>query len=322
MALESIRSLVHEDLESTDRFIVSQLNSNIPLIKQVIEYVLTCGGKRVRPLVLLLTARALNNKQDKHIDIAAVIELFHMATLLHDDVVDGSTLRRGHQTANLVWNSGTSVLIGDFLYSRTFRIIVELKNPRLLDIFSKATHYISEGEILQMVNCNNPETTPEFYYDIIMRKTAKLFEISTQLGALLATNNEEHIEAMRVYGMSLGLAYQLIDDALDYSGEPDKTGKNIGQDIANGKMTLPLIYAMSKANSAGQFLMQKAIIKGQTERMDDILEIIESTNAIKYTADAARKHAEDAKAALSILPKSPYRSAMEDMSDFVVSRSY
>jgi octaprenyl-diphosphate synthase len=322
MPLESIRSLVHEDLESTDRFIISQLNSNIPLIKQVIEYVLTCGGKRVRPLILLLCARALNNKQDKHIDIAAVIELFHMATLLHDDVVDGSTLRRGHQTANLVWNSATSVLIGDFLYSRTFRIIVELNNPRLLDIFSHATHYISEGEILQIVNCHNPETTPEFYYDIIMRKTAKLFEISTQLGALLATSNEEHIEAMRVYGMSLGLAYQLIDDALDYSGSPDKTGKNIGQDIANGKTTLPLIHALGHSKPASKLLLQKAIIKGETERMDDILEIIDATNAIQYTADAARRHADEAKAALSILPKSPYKEALEKMSDFVVSRSY
>jgi octaprenyl-diphosphate synthase len=322
MPLESIRNLVHEDLESTDRFIVSQLNSNIPLIKQVIEYVLTCGGKRVRPLILLLSARALGNKKDQHIDIAAVIELFHMATLLHDDVVDGSTLRRGHQTANLVWDSATSVLIGDFLYSRTFRIIVEIGNPRLLDIFSKATHYISEGEILQIVNCHNADTTPEFYYDIIMRKTAKLFEISTQLGALLATSNEDHIEAMRTYGLSLGLAYQLIDDALDYGGAPAETGKNIGQDLANGKMTLPIIHALSKAKPASQKILREAIVKGETKRIDDILEIIESTDAITYTADAARRHAEEAKTALAHLPKSPYKTALEDMSDFVVSRSY
>lgn len=322
MSLESIRNLVQEDLESTDRFIVSQLNSGIPLIKQVIEYVLTCGGKRVRPLILLLSAHALGNRKDHHIDIAAVIELFHMATLLHDDVVDGSTLRRGHQTANLVWNSATSVLIGDFLYSRTFRMIVELKNHRLLDIFSKATHYISEGEILQIINCHNPDTTPEFYYDVIHRKTAKLFEVSSQLGALLATDSEQDIEAMRDYGLSLGMAYQLVDDALDYSGDPEKTGKNVGQDIANGKTTLPLIYAMSKCKPASQTLLRSSIQKGSVEKLDDILEIIESTDAIKYTADAAKTHAERAKQCLAHLPNTPYRKAMEDMSDFVVARSY
>ena len=322
MSLEAIRNLVREDLEATDQFIISQLNSDIPLIKQVIEYVLTCGGKRIRPLILLLCARALGGRKIHHIDIAAVIELFHMATLLHDDVVDGSTLRRGHQTANLVWNSATSVLIGDFLYSRTFRIIVELKNLRVLDTFSKATHYISEGEILQMVNCHNPDTTPEFYYDIIQRKTAKLFEISTQLGALLATDSEPDIAAMRDYGLSLGLAYQLIDDALDYSGLPEQTGKNVGQDISNGKTTLPLIYAMGKCKPASLTVLRHAIQKGSVEHLDDILEIIESTDAIKYTADAARHHAELAKQAISHLPATPYRKALEEMSDFVVARSY
>lgn len=322
MPLESIRHLVKDDLESVDRFIVSQLNSDIPLIRQVIEYVLTCGGKRIRPLIALLSAHALGSRKDNHIDIAAVIELFHMATLLHDDVVDGSTLRRGHQTANLVWNSATSVLIGDFLYSRTFRIIVELGNPRLLDIFSHATHYISEGEILQIINCHNPDTTTAFYYDVIQRKTAKLFEVSSQLGALLATDSEQDIEAMREYGMSLGLAYQLVDDALDYSGNPEKTGKHVGQDIANGKTTLPLIYALSNCKPASQELLRKAIKNGSAERLDDILEIIESTNAIQYTADAARAHANKAKQSLAHLPNTPYRKAMEDMSDFVVARSY
>jgi octaprenyl-diphosphate synthase len=256
MSLETIRTLISEDLAFTDHFIISQLESNIPMVKQIIEYVLTCGGKRVRPMVLLLSARALAHREKKHIDLAAVIELIHTATLLHDDVVDSSTLRRGHKTAHIIWGSEASVLVGDFLYSRAFQIVVELKNQPILDIFAKATHYIAEGEIMQLVNCHNPDTTESFYFDIIQRKTAKLFEIASQLGAMLATESTPEITAMRDFGMHLGLAYQLIDDALDYSQSADQTGKNVGQDIADGKATLPLIYAMSKSRGADLKLMR------------------------------------------------------------------
>lgn len=322
MSLESIRALVSEDLASTDRFIISQLESNIPLVRQVIEYVLTCGGKRVRPMVLLLSARALREKSEKHVDLAAVIELIHTATLLHDDVVDSSTLRRGHKTANAIWGSDSSVLIGDFLYSRAFQIVVELKNQSILEIFAKATHYMAEGEILQLTNCNNPDTTEEFYFEIIQRKTGKLFEISAQLGALVSTDVEHQVHALRDYGAHLGLAYQLIDDALDYSQSADETGKNVGQDIAEGKTTLPLIHAMRKSKGADLALMRDAIETGSSKKLKTILGIIESTDAIKYTADAARHHAEKAKAALSQVAASPYRKALEELSDFVVSRTY
>jgi len=322
MPLESIRSLVGQDLTATDQFIISQLESNIPLIRQVIEYVLTCGGKRIRPLILLLSSRAISNHVERHIDLAAVIELIHTATLLHDDVVDSSTLRRGHKTAHTIWGSNTSVLVGDFLYSRAFQIVVELNNQAILNIFAKATHYIAEGEIMQLVNCNNPDTTEDFYFEIIQRKTARLFEIATQLGAMLATTSESEIEAMQNYGNHLGIAYQLIDDALDYSQSAEQTGKNVGQDIADGKTTLPLIYAMRKSKGKDLALMRDAIETGSSKHLKTILGIIESTDAIKYTADAAKSHAQRAKDWLSKVPANPYRKALEDLSDFVVARNY
>lgn len=322
MPLESIRTLVREDLELTDQFIISQLESNIQLVKQIIEYVLTCGGKRVRPLVLLLSARALAHRGQKHIHLAAVIELIHTATLLHDDVVDSSTLRRGHKTAHTIWGSNTSVLVGDFLYSRAFQIVVALGHPDILKIFAQATPYIAEGEILQLINCNNPDTNEDFYFEIIQRKTAKLFEVAAQLGAVLSSESDKDILAMRDYGLHLGLAYQLIDDALDYSQSADETGKNVVQDISEGKVTLPLIHAMRKSKSADLALLRKAIETGSYQEIETILGIIESTDAIKYTADAAKHHASKAKIALSSISASPYRKALEDLSDFVVERTY
>lgn len=322
MPLDFIRNLVKDDLVATDHFIISQLESNIPMIKEIIEYVLTCGGKRIRPLILLLSARALNSTAERHIDLAAVIELIHTATLLHDDVVDGSTLRRGHKTAHIIWGSEASVLVGDFLYSRAFQMVVNLRRQDILDIFAHATHYIAEGEIMQLVNCHNADTTEEFYFEIIKRKTAKLFEIATQLGAMLSTEKEDDITAMRDFGLSLGLAYQLIDDALDYSQSADETGKNVGQDIAEGKTTMPLLHAMRKSRGADLKLLRNAIKTGSSKNLPDILGIIESTDAIKYTAEAARHYANLAKNAIARLHVSPYRQALEDLSDFVVARSY
>ncbi len=322
MLLESIRPLVKPDLELTDQFVISQLDSHIPLIKEVIEYVLKCGGKRIRPMVLLLSARALGHTAQQHIDLAAVIELIHTATLLHDDVVDHSTLRRGHQTAHTIWGSNASVLVGDFLYSRAFQIVVDLKHQQILNIFAKATHYIAEGEIMQLVNCNNPDTTEEYYFEIIQRKTAKLFEVAACLGAILATASEKEIAAMQTYGLQLGLAYQLIDDALDYSESAEKTGKNVGQDITDGKTTLPLIHAIRHSKGADLELLRSAIQGRSDENLAAIVRIIESTGAIKYTADAAKYHAQQAKNALSHITFSPYRKALEDLSDFVVERTY
>jgi octaprenyl-diphosphate synthase len=322
MPLKSIRSLIKEDLASTDQFIISQLESNIPLIRQVLEYVLSCGGKRIRPTLVLLSARALAHRNQQHIDLAAVIELVHTATLLHDDVVDSSTLRRGHKTAHTIWGSNASVLIGDFLYSRAFQIIADFKHAAVLDIFAKATHYIAEGEIMQLVNCNNPDTTEAFYFDIIQRKTAKLFEIATQLGATISTPSEHLIEALRLYGLHLGLAFQLIDDALDYNQPAEQTGKNVGQDLAAGKPTLPLIHAMHKSKGADLALLRDAIQTGSSKKLDIILGIIESTDAIKYTAETAKQHALKAKQALEPLASTPYRHALESLTDFAVARTY
>ena len=322
MTFESIRALVAEDLSKTDRFIISQLESNIPLVREIIEYVLTCGGKRVRPMVLLLSARALCEDNNKHVDLAAAIELIHTATLLHDDVVDSSSLRRGHKTANIIWGGNTSVLVGDFLYSRAFQIVVDQRHQEILDIFAKSTHFIAEGEILQLVNCNNPDTTEAFYFDVIHRKTARLFEVASQLGALLATDSRPEVTALRDYGMHLGMAYQLIDDALDYAESAEQTGKNIGQDLSEGKSTLPLIHAMQKSKGADLELMRNAITEGSSDQLTNILGIIESTDAIKYTSDTAKKHAHLAREALSVIPATPYRKALEALSDFVVERSY
>jgi len=322
MSLESIRQLISQDLKSTDQFIISLLESRIPLIRQIIEYVLNCGGKRIRPMILLLSARALSHRGEKHIDLAAVIELIHTATLLHDDVVDGSTLRRGNKTAHTIWGSDTSVLVGDFLYSRAFQVVVDLKHHAILEIFAKATHYIAEGEIMQLVNCRNPDTTEEFYFEIIERKTAKLFEIAAELGALLSSDSEKEVSALRHYGLHLGLAFQLIDDALDYNQSPDETGKNVGQDIEEGKMTLPLIYAMRKSKAADLALLRNAVETGNTDNMKTILGIIESTDSIKYTAESAKKHAIYAKEALSHVKETPYRQALLDLSSFVIERTY
>ncbi len=322
MPLAAIRSLVKDDLSATDEFIISQLESNIPMVREVIEYVLSCGGKRVRPLVLALGARALNPEKTDHIRLAAVIELIHTATLLHDDVVDNSTLRRGNQTANIIWGNDASILIGDFLYSRAFQIVVELKQQTILEIFAKATHYIAEGEIMQMVNAKNPDTTEAFYYEIIQRKTAKLFEIATQLGAMMASSNEKQIEALREYGLHLGLAYQLIDDAIDYSQTTDEAGKNVGQDLDEGKCTLPLIYAMSQSQGEDLELLKSSIKAGSSENLAAILTILNTTNAIEYTAKIAKQHAEKAIAALTIVPASPYKQALIDLCDFVVNRTY
>jgi octaprenyl-diphosphate synthase len=310
---------VQVDLEATDQFICSALKSDIPFINQVIEYILKCGGKRIRPLLVLLSANAFQHKKDQHIHLAAAIELIHTATLLHDDVVDNSSMRRGKETANTLWGNEASVLVGDFLYSRAFQLIVKLEHIPILNIFSNATNIIAEGEVLQLLNCHNPHTTEEAYFEVIARKTAKLFEVATQTGAALSTATGKHLNAMQYYGSHLGIAYQLIDDALDYA---EDTGKNMGNDLAEGKPTLPIIHALRKGTSAEVSLLQKAIKEGSRENLSDIMEIIESTGAIEYTAVAAKNHAEKARKMLLDIPESPYRGALKTLAEFVVERNF
>lgn len=322
MVLEAARTLVQAELAATDKFILSQLQSEIPLINQMVEYILKCGGKRIRPLVLLLSAKAFNQSGENPVQLASVIELIHTATLLHDDVVDNSTMRRGHKTANLVWGNEASVLVGDFLYSRAFQIVVNLRRQSVLDIFAQATHYMAEGEILQLVHAHNPDTTEATYFDVIQRKTAKLFEVAAELGVALAERAEDAMKAMRSYGLDLGLAYQLIDDVLDYSGASEQTGKNVGNDLAEGKMTLLMIEALRKGSKAEKTLLREAIESGKTDSVASVIEIIESTGAIEYTAQLARQYAHKACSALTQIPASPHRQALHDLAEFVVQRSY
>jgi octaprenyl-diphosphate synthase len=323
MPLDSIRSLVLSDLEATDKFISTELQSDIPLINELIQYILNCGGKRIRPLLVLLSSRAFSHEKSQHVTLAAAIELIHTATLLHDDVVDNSSLRRGHETAHSIWGNEASVLVGDFLYSRAFQLIVRLQNLQVMNIFADATNLIAEGEILQLVNCKDPETTEASYYDVIQRKTGKLFEVSSQLGpAISGVCSVAEFNAMQSYGMNLGIAYQLIDDALDYSASAEQMGKNMGTDLAEGKPTLPLIHALRHGTPAEVKLIRHAIEKGSCDQLDSILGIIESTKAIEYTADAAKKHAREANLALNHVPDSPFRKALHDLAEFVVERGY
>lgn len=321
MPLESIRSLVRTDLTETDRFISKELQSDIPFINELVAYILSAGGKRIRPLLVLLSARALDHQKQHHVELASAVELIHTATLLHDDVVDSSNLRRGRQTANAIWGNEASVLVGDFLYSRAFQLIVKLQHLPILSIFSNATNVIAEGEVLQLINCHNPDTTEASYFDVIMRKTAKLFEVATQAGAALCTDNPDHLSAMQQYGLNLGIAFQLIDDALDYNTS-DQTGKNMGNDITEGKPTLPLIYALTQCTTQEVDLLRTAIQTGSTTELPTIVKIIESTGAIEYTANAAKQHAKQACDALTLIPESPYKEALHRLAGFVVERRY
>ncbi len=322
MPLESIRSLVQTDLTEIDRFISQELQSDISFINQLVAYVLTAGGKRIRPLLVLLAAHAFQHQKKQHVELASAIELIHTATLLHDDVVDSSSLRRGLETANSIWGNEASVLVGDFLYSRAFQLIVKLQHLPILTIFSNATNLIAEGEVLQLMNCHNPDTSEISYYDVITRKTAKLFEVATQTGAALCTDDPDYLAAMQQYGLNLGIAYQLIDDVLDYSASAEQTGKNMGNDLTEGKPTLPLIHALTKSTAAETALLRNAIETGSTTDLTSIVKIIESTGAIEYTANAAKHHANQAREALTRIPESPYRDALHRLAGFVVERRY
>ncbi len=322
MPLDSIRSLVQADLEATDKFLTTEFSSSIPLINQLIEYILTCGGKRIRPLLVLLSAKAASHTGQQHVTLASAIELIHTATLLHDDVVDNSTLRRGQQTANTIWGNEASVLVGDFIYSRAFQLIVKLQNLTVMNIFADATNLIAEGEVLQLVNCNDPDTTENAYFEVIRRKTGKLFEVGAQLGPALSRCPQQESVAMQQYGMHLGIAYQLIDDALDYNASTHQIGKNIGNDLAEGKPTLPLIHALKMGTPAEAEIIRNSIKNGTDEHLNSILEIIESTGAIHYTANAAKQHISKALSALTHIPDSPFRKGLNDLAEFVVERSY
>jgi len=294
----------------------------VVLINQISHYIINSGGKRLRPVLVLLAARALGYKGTHHIDLAAVIEFIHTATLLHDDVVDASDMRRGKQSANAVFGNEASVLVGDFLYSRAFQMMVDVGSMRVMEILSNATNTIAEGEVLQLLNCHDPETTEERYMDVIRYKTAKLFEAASQIGAVLAGRPAEEEAAMARYGMHLGTAFQLVDDVLDYSASSEQLGKNIGDDLAEGKPTLPLLYAMHHGTAEQAALIRHAIEHGGKENLKEITAAIESTGAIAYTSRSARVEADRALAELANFPDSPYKQALEVLAEFSVARAY
>lgn len=322
MNIEEIRTLIAEDMESVDQLIIQRLASEVVLINQIGHYIVNSGGKRLRPVLAVLSARAMGCKSEHHIDLAAIVEFIHTATLLHDDVVDASDLRRGRETANALWGNEASVLVGDFLYSRSFEMMVDVGNMRVMEILAKATNVISEGEVLQLLNVHDADTTEERYLNVIRYKTAKLFEAACQLGAIISGSDSVQEQALATYGMHLGTAFQLIDDVLDYSASSEEMGKNVGDDLAEGKPTLPLIYVMRHGDETQAALVREAIEQGGLEQLDAVMAAVQATGAIQYTARTAREEADRAIAALSIIPDSDYKQAMIDLANFSVERSH
>ncbi|HET7306533.1 MAG TPA: octaprenyl diphosphate synthase [Gammaproteobacteria bacterium] len=321
VVLQHIRTLIDEDFRAVDAMIHSELHSEVALINQLGHYIVNGGGKRLRPLLVLLTARLCEYQGRAHIDLAAIIEFIHTATLLHDDVVDSSKLRRGRETANEIWGNEAAVLVGDFLYSRTFQMMVRVGDMRVMEIMSDTTNMIAEGEVLQLLNTHDPATTEERHLEVVRRKTAKLFEAAAQVGAVLAEQPIAHEQALARYGMHLGIAFQLIDDALDYGGDSDELGKNVGNDLAEGKPTLPLIYAMRHGSSTQARLVREAIENGRADCLTDITAAIHETGALDYTRSRAQAEADAALEALSRFPASTYRDALENLARFAVDRN-
>ncbi|KUJ71099.1 octaprenyl diphosphate synthase [Thiomicrospira sp. WB1] len=321
MTLDDIRTLMHDDLKATDALILERLASDVVLINQIGHYIIHSGGKRLRPLLLLLAARACGYEGRQHHTLAAVIEFIHTSTLLHDDVVDESSVRRGRDTANEVWGNAASVLVGDFLYSRSFEMMVEPGDMRVMEILSEATNVIAEGEVLQLLNCHNPDVSINAYMDVIHRKTAKLFEAATRLGAVLAKQPQWE-NALADYGRHVGAAFQLIDDALDYMADADTLGKNLGDDLAEGKPTLPLIYLMENGQPDEVAMVRRAIEEGGLDQLSEITRLIQTSGALDHTRLEAEKQADLARTALNDLPDSPIKQALNSLADLAVQRSH
>lgn len=318
---KTLQTLIKNDLDNVNQVIRQELYSEVVLIRQISEYIINSGGKRLRPILLLLVANALNYQGNQHYALAAVIEFIHTATLLHDDVVDESDLRRSKPTANAVFGNAASVLVGDFLYSRSFQMMVKINNMAVMKVLSQATNIISEGEVLQLLNCHNADVDEERYMKVIHYKTAKLFQASAEIAAILGTQDSEIIKAFADYGMYLGTAFQLIDDVLDYSGDEDETGKHLGDDLAEGKPTLPLIYVMQNGTPEQANIVKNAIENGGREVFAQVLEVIKNSNALEFTRQQAIKEAQLAKNAIMDLQlNEQYKIALLNLADFSVER--
>jgi len=321
MQLKDIRALVAADLTAVDAEIRRQLGSDVLLVNQVGDYIVGSGGKRLRPLLVVLAARAAGARDSAHIPAAALIEFIHTATLLHDDVVDDSARRRGRATANHAFGNPASVLVGDFLYSRAFQMMSALDSAALIRVMADATNTIAAGEVLQLMNSGDPDTTEIRYLEVIYRKTARLFEAGAQIAAIVARAPAEVESALALYGKHLGIAFQLIDDALDYRGDDESLGKDVGDDLAEGKPTLPLIHALQHSDAEASAMIRNAIEQGGTEEQGPIRAVVESTGGLDYTARLAENEVERALEALAGIPASAYRDALEALARFAVSRS-
>jgi octaprenyl-diphosphate synthase len=320
--LESIRAPIAEDLARVDEVIRIRLDSDVVLIRTIAQYIVASGGKRLRPALVLLSAAAFGERPVARHDLAAVIEFIHTATLLHDDVVDESSLRRGRKTANAEFGNAASVLVGDFLYSRAFQMIVEAGSLRVMKVLADATNVIAEGEVLQLLNVHDADTDEEKYLRVIRYKTAKLFEAATQVGAIVGGASLEAEAALAEYGMHLGTAFQLIDDVLDYSGDLTETGKNLGDDLAEGKPTLPLIYAMRAGNAAERALVRHAIEHGGKADLEGVVAAIGRVGALDYAREQAQREAATAMERLRFLSDSPLRDSLLQLAHFSVERTF
>ena len=322
MSLDTLYAPIAADMQAVDAVIRARLHSEVVLIRQVAEYIIGAGGKRLRPALVLYSAGALGYRGNHHQELAAVVEFIHTATLLHDDVVDESDLRRGNKTANALFGNAASVLVGDFLYSRAFQMMVSVGSMRVQQVLADATNTIAEGEVLQLLNCHNADVEVAQYLQVIRFKTAKLFEAAARLGAILSGAAPQIEDGLARYGMHLGTAFQIVDDVLDYSGDEAATGKHLGDDLAEGKPTLPLIYAMTHGSPEVAALLRRAIEGGGLDELDAVTRAIESSGGLEYTARLARREAGLAKDALSRLPESAYVGSLRGLADFAVGRTY
>lgn len=320
-SVASYRTLVASDMAEVDQVIHRRLSSEVVLVNQISHYIVNAGGKRVRPMLLLLISRALGCTSEQRHELAAVVEFIHTATLLHDDVVDESDLRRGRKTANAMFGNAASVLVGDFLYSRAFQMMVSTNRLRVMEVLADATNVIAEGEVLQLMNMHDPDISVDDYLKVIEYKTAKLFEASARLGAVIMDTPKDLEDACAAYGRALGTAFQLIDDLLDYEGSTAELGKNIGDDLREGKPTLPLLVAMQRGTPEQRDLIREAIIHGEVERMPQIVEVVKATGALQATREAAQVQAEQAKQWLQALPASEFKDALLQLAFDSINRS-
>jgi octaprenyl-diphosphate synthase len=322
MTLEQIRELVTADFQAVDRVIEHRLYSPVSLVNRVANYIIYAGGKRLRPLLVLLAARACGHRGEKHVEAAAIIEFIHTATLLHDDVVDSSSLRRGTKTANEEFGNAPSVLVGDFLYSRAFQMMVKLDRMAIMDIMADATNAIAEGEVLQLMNAHDPNTSEARYLDVINRKTARLFQAAAQIGAVLSDASPIVEESLARFGKHIGTAFQLVDDALDYQADEVSLGKHLGDDLAEGKPTLPVIYALQHGNDTQRSMIREAIEQGGLAHLAEITRAVASLGGLAYTARLAQSEVDQALAALAPLPESSFKEGLSELARFAVARKH